>query len=275
MLRAKLLASGLLASGIAIVACLAIGISPAGAQSGGGRGGGGASFGQSGFGSGAGSGLGGGSGFGSGTNGFSGFGGSAFGNSSSFGGSFGNAFGSNGFGSSGSGGFGGAGMGGGQGFGQGGNGGQGGQQFIGRSDTDMQSMMKSLGKSSNQFFQQLNRSLGQGNRGRQISQQKENARLPVRVRLDVAFDAPRPQPSALAAAVHGHIDKLLALRKMPVPGLEVDGDTVVLSGTAESDNQRLVIEKLVSLEPGVSQVLNQMTVAESSPVETMPQPAGN
>jgi hypothetical protein len=270
MLRAKIFVSG-----IAIAACLAICDSSAWAQSGGGRGGGGSSFGSSGFGSGAGSGLGGSGGFGSGTNGFSGFGGSAFGNSSSFGGSFGNAFGSNGFGSGG-GGLGG-GLGGQQGIGgqQGMNGAQGGQNFIGRSGSDMQSMMKAMGEGSNQFFKQLNRTLGQGNRGKQGNQQNENAELPVRVRLNVAFDGPTPAPTDLAATVHGHVDKILASRKIAAPNIEVDGGTVVLSGTAASDNQRLVIEKLVSLEPGVGQVLNQMTVSGSSPAEPAPQPAGN
>jgi BON domain len=224
-------------------------------------GGGGGGFGSSGFGS---SGFGGAGGqFGSGTGGFSGFGGSGFGGSSTFGGSFGNSFGSNGFGSSG----------GGQGR-NGAQGGQGGQQFIGRSGSDMQSMMKAMGNSSNQFFQQLNRTLGQGNRGKQTGE-KENAKLNVPVRLTVGFPAAVPQSAALATSLHGHLDKLLAARKIAAPGMDVEGDTVVLTGTADSDSQRLVIEKLVSLEPGVYQVSNQMTVAGSSPGETAPQPAGN
>ena len=68
---------------------------------------------------------------------------------------------------------------------------------------------------------------------------------------------------------------MLASHKIAAPDIEVDGDTVVLTGTAASDSQRLVIEKLVSLEPGVWQVSNQMTVAGSSPAEPAPQPAGN
>jgi BON domain len=269
MLRATFFACGIAAS-------LAFGLPSAVAQQFGGGGnsgfGGGSSgsgFGSSGFGGG------GGGSFGSGTGGFSGFGGSGFGGSSNFGGGFSNAFGSNGIGSGGGGGQGfGQGLNGGGQFNGGGQGGQGGQQFVGRSDSDMQSMMKSLGKNSNQFFQQLNRTLGQGNKGKQ-SQQKENATLPVRVRLNVAFDSATPSSPVLATSLHTHIDKLLAARKMGAPDIEVDGDTVVLRGTAESESQRLVIEKLVSLEPGVSQVLNQMTVAGSFPGETAPQPAGN
>jgi hypothetical protein len=271
MLRATFFACG-------IAAALALGLSSALAQQfgggggNGGFGGGGGGFGGSGGGfGGSGGGFGGGGNFGSGTSGFSGFGGSGFGGGSNFGGSFGNAFGSNGFGSGGGGG-------GGQGFGQGmngGQGGQGGQQFIGRSDSDTQAMMKALGKNSNQFFQQMNRTLGQANRGKQANQQKANATLPVRVKLNVTFATAPPQSSALATALHGHIDKLLIARKITAPEIEVDGDTVVLRGTAESDNQRLVIEKLVSLEPGVYQVSNQMTVAGSSPADSTPPPAGN
>jgi hypothetical protein len=264
MLRATFFACG-------IAAALAFGLSSALAQQfgggggNGGFGGGGGGFGGSGGGFG---GSGGGGNFGSGTSGFSGFGGSGFGGGSNFGGSFGNAFGSNGFGSGS----------GGQGFGQGmngGQGGQGGQQFIGRSDSDTQAMMKALGKNSNQFFQQMNRTLGQANRGKQGNQQKANATLQVPVRLNVAFDIAPPKSSALATALHGHIDKLLIARKITAPEIEVDGDTVVLRGTAESDSQRLVIEKLVSLEPGVYQVSNQMTVAGSSPADSTPPPAGN
>jgi hypothetical protein len=260
------------AKSIAIaIAVVAIGASSAWAQFGSSGRASGSGFGQSGFGSGMGSGLGGSGGFGSGTGGFSGFGGSAFGNSSSFGGNFGNAFGSNGFGSGGNIGI--------QGFGQGMNGGMngqnGGQNFIGRSGSDMQAMMKAMGEGSNQFFRQLNRTLGQANRGKQGGQTEETTKQHVPVQLVVGFDSPRPQSTALAAAVHQHIDKILAGHKFPAPEIEVDGDTVVLRGNAESESQALVIEKLVSLEPGVSQVLNQMTVSASSPDPFLPQPAGN
>jgi hypothetical protein len=227
---------------LATVLLIVAGASSAWAQGFGGNGGqtgfGGSGFGSGGFGSGMGSsGLGG--GFGS-----SGFGGGGFGSSGMSGG---------GFGSSGLGG---------SGFGQNsfGNNQQGGQAFVGRDSGDMASVFNQLGRNSNQFFQQLNRTMG-GNRNRRTSSQGENAALVVRVRLDVAFDHPQVRPAVVATAVRGRLETVLARRNIVAPEVEMNGDTVVLHGVAASESQRLVIEKLVSLEPGVAEVDNQMTVA--------------
>jgi hypothetical protein len=221
----------------------------------------------------------GGSTFGSGMSGFSssGLGGFGSGMNSGFGtSSFGSGLGGSGFGASGFGGSGfGSGLGtsgfGGQGFGQSafGSNAQGGQAFVGRDSGDMAQLFNQLGRSSNQFFQQLNRTLG-GNRGRRSMTQQENVTLPVRIQLNVAFDHPRTQPTALATTVRGRLESLLTRRKIAAPEVEVVGDTVVLRGIAASESQRLVIEKLVSLEPGVAAVENQMTVEAESPNADLP-----
>jgi osmotically-inducible protein OsmY len=228
---------------------------------------------------------GGGTGFG-GTSG----GGNAFG-TSSFGGSLGSSgFGSGNFGTTGLGsGFGSSGIGtgggtgglgsssfGGQGLGQSAYGtAQGGQAFVGRDSGDVQGMFDQIGRGSNQFFQQLNRTLGGNqNRNRQSGQQ-ENAQLPVRVQLNVAFDQPRPQPSVLASTVRSRLERVLAGRSIAAPEVEVVGDVVILRGTAESESQRLVIEKLVSLEPGVWLVDNQLTVADRHPTAPIPPATDN
>jgi osmotically-inducible protein OsmY len=192
-------------------------------------------LGSSGFGSG---------GFGSGGLGSSGFGSGGLGSS---------GLGGSGFGTSGQGG---------SGFGQNslGNNQQGGQNFVGRDSGDMASVFNQLGRNSNQFFQQLNRSMG-GGRNQQGNSQQDNAALLVRVRLDVAFDHPRSQPTVVATAVRGRLETVLAGRSIVAPEVEMNGDTVVLRGVAPSESQRLMIEKLVSLEPGVADVDNQMTVA--------------
>ena len=218
-------------------------------------------------------GMGGQSGFNSGGFGQSGFGQSGFGQSS-----FGQSgFGQSGFGQSGLGssGFGGGGFGtsgfSGQGFGQSqyGNNAQGGQAFVGRDSSDMQAVFNQLGQSSNQFFQQLNRTMG---RGRRNSAQQENVKRPIRVQLHVAFDHVRPQPAALATTVRSRLDTLLTRRNIVAPDVEVVGDTVILRGTAPNESQRLVIEKLVALEPGVAAVENQMTVEElPSNLDSLPE----
>jgi hypothetical protein len=190
------------------------------------------------------------SGFGSGGFGTSGLGGGGFGTGSMGGGAGGSGFGQNSFG----------------------NNQQGGQAFVGRDSGDMASVFNQLGRNSNQFFQQLNRTMG-GGRNRQGNSQQDNAALLVRVRLDVAFDQPPVQSAVVATAVRDRLETVLARRSIVAPEVEVNGDTVVLRGVAPSESQRLVIEKLVSLEPGVAEIDNQMTVAtESSATEPSPLP---
>ena len=253
--------------GVLSLAMLAA-VSPARAQSG--RGGGqsmnsgfGGGFGSSGFGS---SGFGG--GFGSCSSGFgsSGFGSSGMGGfgQSGFGGGMG-GFGSSGMGGfgSGTGGFGRSGFGN-SGFGGAGmNGSQGNQNFIGRNANAMTTIFNQLGRNAGASSQQFNRRTSGGNRSRRSQSQEENAELQVRVRLDVAFDHPQVQPAALATTVRTRLDHVLAGHSLGTPQVEVTGDTVVLRGVAASESDRTVIEKLVSLEPGVAAVDNQMTVASS------------
>jgi hypothetical protein len=226
------------------------GMSMGGGGLGGGFGGGGMATGMSGV-----SGFGGGSGMGMGM-GMS----SGMGSGMGMGGMGG---GMGGFGT----GMGGSGMGG---FGQSGmNNMQGGQQaFIGRDSGDMANVFRQMGRSSNQFLQQLNRTMGRG-RGRNNSSQEENAVLPVRVRLDVAFDAPPVQPTVVADNVRTRLATTLARQNMVAPIVELAGDTVVLRGVAQKESQRMVIEQLVLMEPGVFAVDNQMTVAEN-PSENHP-----
>lgn len=214
------------------------------------------------------SGLGGMGGMSGGMSGMSGLGGMGGGmsglGSSGMGGFGGNGFGSSGFGSSG--------------FGQSGTGlnQQGGQNFVGRDSSDMSAIFNQLGRNSNQFFQQLNRTMGRSNRNRGNTSQEENVVLPVRVRLDVAFDHPQVQTTAVAANVRTRLDKVLSRRSIATPNVEVKGDTIVLRGVAPSESQRLVIEKLVSLEPGVLAVDNQMTVAQQpSATPLLPPQADN
>ncbi len=189
--------------------------------------------------------------------GSTGFGSTNLGNSGGFGSiglgtgssSFGSGFGSSGFGSQSTGttGF-----------------GQGNQQFVGRDASDMQSVFNNLGRNSNQFFQQLNRSMGAG-RGRQSNQQPENARPPVRVQLHVAFDYDRPTATVVAQGLQNRLVKILAEHEVQGAEVSMDGHTATLHGTAANESQRLVLENLVRLEPGVSAVVNQMTLASTTP----------
>jgi hypothetical protein len=227
------------------------------AFSGGGMGGGGfgGSGGFGGFGGGMGnSGFGGmGGGFGGGGMGGSGFGGSGFGNSG-FGG------GQSGFGGN-------------MGFGNNGGGYGGQQNFVGRDANDMQATFGQMGRASTQFFNNMNRNMRSNSR-RSTKKTVQNAAQPTRVAVKVAFDPPRPSSSQMALDIRTRLAKLLAANHMSQPTVSMEGDTVVVSGTAASENERDVISQLLAIEPSVRNVRNEMTIGQpvGTPSDIAPTP---
>ena len=231
--------------------------------------GGGSAFGQSGFG---GSRVGGGGGFGgmSGFGGAGGFGGGGSGFGSGFGGGGMSGMGGRGFGSSmGSGGFGGMSGFGNQGGMYGGN--MGGQNFVGRDAGDMQAVMNQMGRAGTQFFNTMNRNMSnRGNRNRRREDTEENTPPTVRVRLEVGFPQPPPAPSRIANNIRLRLARLAVDHSLGQPEVAVEGDTVVLRGVAANESQRQVLEKLISMEPGVRAVRNEMTVPTAPTAEVLP-----
>jgi BON domain len=143
----------------------------------------------------------------------------------------------------------------------------GGQNFVGRDATDMSAIFNQMGQASTQYLNQMNRRGGQGGGGRngggnqQQSNSKTYAKSDVRVQLNLAFPYERPAPTLVAGNVQARLTTSYFPQGVERPEVSLDGDTVVLRGTATSENQRLVIEKLISMEPGVRQVRNEMIVA--------------
>ena len=219
----------------------------------------------------------GGSGFGSGS-----FGTSSFG-SSGFGGGFGSGVGSGGFGSSG---FGGGGFGGGfgSGFGSSGFGGGGigfgsnvqslfgagrtSRGFIGRSGRDMAAT-----------FREMNRAFNRSQRRRRRSQRNttaqasgiQNPTLPVRVQVSVAFDVPASVTAAHNFEVGERLAKVLQERDISDAQVELENGVAILRGTVDDEHQRRIIARVVSFEPGVDSVRNELIVAERV---KLPNPAG-
>jgi hypothetical protein len=211
-------------------------------------------------------------------------------------GSFGSGFGGGGMGGLGMGGFGSSGMGG---FGRGGmmggmsgmgmqgmngmmGGGMGGQSFVGRDGGDMNAVMSQMGRAGTQFFNTMNQNMRGRNTNRNRQQQfngegeGEEERPEMRIRLEVGFQAPRPAPSVLARTLQSRIERLAVDHSLGQPQVAVVGDTVVLRGVAESESQMLVLANLISLEPGVRTVRNEMTIAGApAPATAETAPAAN
>lgn len=227
-------------------------------SSGGGFGGQGSASGLSGGGFGGGAaGFGGGTGIGGGA---SGFGGGGFGGGGFGGGQTGGGFGGAGFGGGASG-FGGQG-----GFGQTG----GGSGFVGRDSADVRSMFDNMSAQAGEFLNRVERSFNR-NAGRNADQGSDQ-RPPVRVKLRLGFT---PTVNRSATAGQGVARAMGLLSANGVTGVEarLQGGEVVLRGEVASASDRLLAEKIVALEPGVTRVQNQLRVAGAGP-ELAPPPAG-
>jgi hypothetical protein len=200
--------------------------------------------------------------FGNGGMGSSGFGGMG-GMGSGFGGSgMGGGFGSSGFGNSGFGGGGGNSAFGNSGFGNSGGGYGGGQNFVGRDAGDMQATFGQMGKASMQFMNNMNRSMNRNNNRKSNKQTAHVVAQPMRVEVKVAFTPPRPTSDQMGSVIRTRLARILTDHHMSQPTVTVQGDTVVLSGAAASEDERDVISQLLAIEPGVRNVRNEMTVGQ-------------
>lgn len=211
--------------------------------------------------------------------GMSAFGSSSFG-SSGFGSSFGSSgFGSSGFGSSfGSSGFGSSGFGssfGSSGFGSSfGSSRSGSNNFVGRDANDMQAAFTQFSRSSSQFFNNMNRQMARANMPQRAVTTRNTAQ-PIRTQVQVAFDAPQPAADVVSKALQVRLAKIMSDHHMTIPVISVQNGTAVLSGVAKNDSERQVIATLVSFEPGVRSVRNEMTVADELPNVGTSSPSGS
>ena len=96
----------------------------------------------------------------------------------------------------------------------------------------------------------------------------------MRMEVRVAFSGPRPGSDVVANTLRTRLAKILTDHQMTQPVITMQGDTAVIGGMAASDSERQVIAQLVSLEPGVRAVRNEMTVA-GEPSEDIAPPPGS
>jgi hypothetical protein len=83
---------------------------------------------------------------------------------------------------------------------------------------------------------------------------------PISFTAQVRFPAPPIQSPRLQADLQGFIDRASIIRQPGNVRIEVNGSTVILRGRAADDEERRLIEGMIRLEPGVHEVVNQLTV---------------
>jgi osmotically-inducible protein OsmY len=134
--------------------------------------------------------------------------------------------------------------------------------FVGRDPNDMAATFGQMSRAGTQFFNNMNRNMQRSNRRSSKQSTVQNPAQPARVEVKVAFNPPRLSAEQKTKDIRARLAKLLAANHMSQPTVNMEGDTVVLSGTAASENERDVISMLLAIEPGVRDVRNEMTIGQ-------------
>lgn len=128
------------------------------------------------------------------------------------------------------------------------------------------------GMMGNQMMMQAFRQNQQ--RSQQGLTQTQQNRLQVRVPVRVDSISAPPLTTEFTSRMTTRFANLPALKGKGNIVTVMDGDTLVLQGTVQTAADRKLAEDLLSLEPGVTQVRNELRVSQSeSPAPASPSPA--
>lgn len=83
---------------------------------------------------------------------------------------------------------------------------------------------------------------------------------PVRVQLRPAFETPLGTIARVNADVQTRLATAVSDLGVIEPQISMDGRTIRLEGRVKSAHERELVEKLISLEPGVTEIDNRLTV---------------
>lgn len=87
----------------------------------------------------------------------------------------------------------------------------------------------------------------------------------VRTPLRLGFEVSRSGATEISARLERRIPRIPGLESVAGVAVTMDGQTAVLQGAVASQTQRDLIGRLALLEPGVSEVRNELVVSSSGP----------
>ena len=99
--------------------------------------------------------------------------------------------------------------------------------------------------------------VNQANQGNQAA----NRQRVYRVSREVAFDVPRPAGPAMSSTLTQRFAATPNLKMLGAVDVKVENQTAILRGAVGSDHDRALAARLALLEPGVSRVRNELTIA--------------
>ena len=98
----------------------------------------------------------------------------------------------------------------------------------------------------------------------------QQARVPVRVTLQLGFTPTAPAPAQVSTVLSRRLAQLPGVQLVGTPEVLLDGRIAVVLGTAASERDRELVSRLLLLEPGVSAVRNEMSVAQAGSAGSTP-----
>ena len=100
---------------------------------------------------------------------------------------------------------------------------------------------------------------------------QNNAEPQIRFRITLGFSHPRPAAAKVSADFARRLTRIPQLESAEAVAVTMEDRTAVLAGEVETEHEKMLIEKLAMMEPGVSAVRNELTVKATSELLSLPE----
>lgn len=138
--------------------------------------------------------------------------------------------------------------------------------FIGRSSDDVTNFFSAMAGAGGQVAQQ-NASRSARDRGREANA-TQDVRPPLMVKVSLGFTPPARPRMQISQATQTRLNGILDSRGLQGLSIAVADGVAVVNGQIASPGERMLIDRLARLEPGVTQV--QFQSAAPNPLPTPP-----
>ncbi len=93
----------------------------------------------------------------------------------------------------------------------------------------------------------------------------------LRTSVELGFQAPAaPTPTVVSSRVQNRIARIPRIQEMGSVNVQMEGQTAVLQGQVASAQDRDLVARMLLLEPGISDVRNELTLAASNDPAVQP-----
>jgi osmotically-inducible protein OsmY len=150
-------------------------------------------------------------------------------------------------------------------------------EFVGADSGDARNFFSQQSNAFQPNFQPTNRNANRQNAGQSGGQQ--NGTRTLRRRLHAAFRHPQLSSADVRNSVKVRLNRLSTRNSLTDIQVAMQGRTALLQGTVASEEERKLAAILASLEPGVSEIRNELVVSvvlppnprvEQVPVDSLP-----